>query len=147
MGVITGEMLVDGRPRDVSFARKTGYCQQQDLHLETSTVREALQFSALLRQSADVPRKEKIEYVEEIIKLLEMDAYADAVVGVPGVGESGGLSSHLVHAWLTRDFAKVSTLSNANVSPLALSWSLNLLCCSSSMSQHRVWTHRPPGPS
>lgn len=40
VGVITGEMLVDGKLRDESFQRKTGYAQQQDLHLETSTVRE-----------------------------------------------------------------------------------------------------------
>lgn len=86
MGVITGEMLVDGKPRDDSFQRKTGYAQQQDLHLETSTVREALTFSALLRQPAHVSRQEKLEYVEEVIKLLEMTEYADAVVGVPGEG-------------------------------------------------------------
>ncbi|KAI1615041.1 ABC drug exporter AbcA [Exophiala viscosa] len=86
MGVITGEMLVDGRQRDESFQRKTGYVQQQDLHLETSTVREALRFSALLRQSRDVPRAEKLAYVEEVIKLLDMQEYADAVVGVPGEG-------------------------------------------------------------
>lgn len=86
MGVVTGEMLVDGCPRDRSFQRKTGYVQQQDLHLPTSTVREALQFSAILRQPANVSRKEKLEYVEEIIKILGMEPYADAVVGVPGEG-------------------------------------------------------------
>ncbi|KAL7423778.1 Multidrug resistance protein [Cryptotrichosporon argae] len=86
MGVVTGEMLVDGRPRDVSFQRKTGYVQQQDLHLQTSTVREALRFSAVLRQPKHVSREEKYQYVEEVLKLLEMDAYADAVVGVPGEG-------------------------------------------------------------
>jgi len=86
MGVITGEMLVDGSPRDQSFQRKTGYVQQQDLHLQTSTVREALNFSAILRQPADVPRAEKLAYVEEVIKLLDMQEYADAVVGVPGEG-------------------------------------------------------------
>ncbi|UPK97200.1 hypothetical protein LCI18_008135 [Fusarium solani-melongenae] len=86
MGVITGEMLVDGSPRDMSFQRKTGYVQQQDLHLQTSTVREALNFSALLRQPAHVPREEKLEYVEQVIKLLDMEEYADAVVGVPGEG-------------------------------------------------------------
>lgn len=86
MGVISGEMLVDGKQRDSSFQRKTGYVQQQDLHLETSTVREALNFSALLRQPAHVPRNEKLEYVNEIIKLLEMEEYADAVVGVLGEG-------------------------------------------------------------
>jgi ATP-binding cassette subfamily G (WHITE) protein 2 (PDR) len=40
VGIITGEMLVDGVMRDESFQRKTGYAQQQDLHLQTSTVRE-----------------------------------------------------------------------------------------------------------
>ncbi|KIX04357.1 uncharacterized protein Z518_05225 [Rhinocladiella mackenziei CBS 650.93] len=86
MGVITGEMLVDGKKRDGSFQRKTGYVQQQDLHLETTTVREALRFSALLRQPRDTPRAEKIAYVEEVIRLLDMQEYADAVVGVPGEG-------------------------------------------------------------
>ncbi|KAB8232014.1 pleiotropic drug resistance family ABC transporter [Aspergillus alliaceus] len=86
MGVITGEMLVDGRMRDDSFQRKTGYVQQQDLHLETSTVREALVFSALLRQPASTPRKEKLAYVEEVIKMLNMEEYAEAVVGILGEG-------------------------------------------------------------
>jgi len=86
MGVISGEMLVDGRPRDESFQRKTGYAQQQDVHLETSTVREALRFSALLRQPAATPKQEKLDYADEVIKLLEMEQYADAVVGVLGEG-------------------------------------------------------------
>ncbi len=86
MGVIGGEMLIDGVPRDTSFQRKTGYVQQQDLHLSTSTVREALNFSALLRQPHRFSRQEKLDYVEEVIRLLDMEAYADAIVGVPGDG-------------------------------------------------------------
>ncbi|KAL4863346.1 hypothetical protein BDV12DRAFT_206638 [Aspergillus spectabilis] len=86
MGVITGNMLVDGRARDESFQRKTGYVQQQDLHLHTSTVREALEFSALLRQPPQYSRAEKLAYVETVIDLLNMRDYADAIVGVPGVG-------------------------------------------------------------
>lgn len=86
MGVITGEMLVDGRPRNQSFQRKTGYVQQQDLHLPTATVKEALTFSALLRQPSSTPQKEKIDYVEEVIGLLEMREYADAVIGELGEG-------------------------------------------------------------
>ncbi|EEH48113.2 uncharacterized protein PADG_04197 [Paracoccidioides brasiliensis Pb18] len=86
MGVVSGEMLVDGQPRDTSFQRKTGYIMQQDLHSSTTTVREALNFSAILRQPASIPRAEKIAYVDEVIKLLEMEDYADAVVGVPGEG-------------------------------------------------------------
>lgn len=86
MGVISGSMLVDGQERDDSFQRKTGYVQQQDLHLPTSTVREALQFSALLRQSAEYSHTEKLQYVDHVIELLEMDSYANAVVRTPGEG-------------------------------------------------------------
>lgn len=86
MGVVTGDMLVNGNKREKSFQRKTGYVQQQDVHLETSTVREALIFSALLRQPEHVPKQEKIDYVDEVIKILEMEEYKDAVVGVPGEG-------------------------------------------------------------
>jgi ATP-binding cassette subfamily G (WHITE) protein 2 (PDR) len=86
MGVVGGDMFVDGLRRDESFQRKTGYVQQQDLHLETSTVREALRFSALLRQPRNLSKQEKLDYVEEVIELLEMKDYADAVVGVPGEG-------------------------------------------------------------
>ena len=86
IGVIHGEMLVDGKERDDSFQRKTGYVQQQDLHLSTATVRESLRFSALLRQPRNISRKEKLDYVEEVITLLDMTDYADAVVGVPGEG-------------------------------------------------------------
>ncbi|KAJ5895287.1 ZEB2-regulated ABC transporter 1 [Penicillium taxi] len=86
LGVLTGEMLVDGKPRDKSFQRKTGYAQQQDLHLESSTVREALEFSALLRQPESTPKAEKLAYVDEVIQLLDMEEYADAIVGEPGEG-------------------------------------------------------------
>ncbi|KAJ7657217.1 ABC-2 type transporter-domain-containing protein [Mycena polygramma] len=86
MGVVSGEMLVNGRQRDQSFQRKTGYVQQQDLHLATSTVREALEFSAILRQHKSIPEAEKLAYVDEVIALLEMESYASAIVGVPGEG-------------------------------------------------------------
>ncbi|KAM0809867.1 putative ABC transporter domain-containing protein [Seiridium cardinale] len=87
MGVVTGDMLVDGHPKNMAFQRQTGYVQQQDLHLETSTVREALRFSAILRQPATVSIAEKHAYVEEVIDLLDMEAYAEAVIGVPGEGK------------------------------------------------------------
>ena len=139
MGVVTGEMLVDGRQRDVSFQRKTGYVQQQDLHLETSTVREALRFSAILRQSKNVPMKEKLEYVEEVLKLLEMDSYADAVVGVPG---EGTLSCRI-----REDIADIQvSTSNSESDSLSVSnWSPSPPFCSSSTNLLPDWTLRPRG--
>ncbi|KII83910.1 hypothetical protein PLICRDRAFT_179945 [Plicaturopsis crispa FD-325 SS-3] len=87
-GVITGDLLVDGSPLPRDFARQTGYCQQMDIHLDTSTVREALMFSALLRQPASVSVEEKRAYVEEVIKMCEMEDYADAIVGSGSQGLS-----------------------------------------------------------
>ncbi|OUM53523.1 hypothetical protein BVG19_g2815 [[Candida] boidinii] len=86
MGVISGSMFVNGHLRGNSFQRSTGYVQQQDLHLMTSTVREALRFSAYLRQGRDISKAEKDEYVENVISILEMQKYADAIVGVSGEG-------------------------------------------------------------
>ena len=97
IGVVSGEIYVDGRLRDSSFQRKTGYAQQFDIHLATSTVRESLQFSALLRQPPSTSRHDKLAYVEEVIKLLGMEKYAEAIVGVPGEGKSRRYSPSMTH--------------------------------------------------
>jgi ATP-binding cassette, subfamily G (WHITE), member 2, SNQ2 len=86
IGVISGDVLVAGRPIDIGFQRGTAYVEQQDVHEWTTTVREALRFSAYLRQPIEVPQLEKDDYVEEIIQLLEMEDIADAVIGFPGYG-------------------------------------------------------------
>ncbi|EEU37330.1 uncharacterized protein NECHADRAFT_37125 [Fusarium vanettenii 77-13-4] len=77
---------IDGKPTDSSFQHRVGYVQQQDVHLNTMTVREALEFSALLRQSAEISREEKIKYVEQVIEMLDMQEFSDAVIGTPGEG-------------------------------------------------------------
>ncbi|KAL7904164.1 Brefeldin A resistance protein [Trichoderma velutinum] len=87
-GIITGDMLVNGSALDVSFQRKSGYVQQQDVHLAEATVREALRFSALLRQPKDISIEDKYNYVERVINMLEMEEYAEAVIGHPGSGLS-----------------------------------------------------------
>jgi energy-coupling factor transporter ATP-binding protein EcfA2 len=87
-GTIHGEILVDGRPLPVSFQRSAGYCEQLDVHEPFSTVREALEFSALLRQSRDVPREEKLAYVDTIIDLLELHDLEHTLIGRIGAGLS-----------------------------------------------------------
>ncbi len=57
-----------------------------DVHEATATVREALQFSALLRQPREVPNEEKLSYCETIIDLLEMRDIAGATIGKIGEG-------------------------------------------------------------
>lgn len=87
-GTIHGEVLVDGRPLSVSFQRSAGYCEQLDIHEPMATVREALNFSALLRQPRDVSEKDKLAYVDTIIKLLEMHDIEHTLIGKAGAGLS-----------------------------------------------------------
>jgi len=54
--------------------------EQMDVHEGTATVREALRFSAYLRQPFSVSEAEKDAYVEEIIELLELQPLSNALV-------------------------------------------------------------------
>lgn len=86
IGVIHGDVLVDGLKPGKEFQRSTSYAEQLDMHEPTQTVREALRFSADLRQSFETPQSEKYSYVEEIIALLEMENIADCIIGTPEAG-------------------------------------------------------------
>ena len=85
-GVVSGDFLVDGRPLPRSFQRATGFAEQMDVHEPTATIREALRFSALLRQPKEVSIEEKYDYCERIIELLEMRDIAGATIGTTGAG-------------------------------------------------------------
>ena len=80
IGVVNGTLLLDGKPLDLDFARNTAYAEQMDVHEGTATVREALRFSAYLRQPAEISIEEKNAYVEEIIDLLELHDLTEALV-------------------------------------------------------------------
>lgn len=85
-GILTGTLALNGQLLPKSFGGKMGYVQQQDIHLPTQTVREALQMTAQLRRSKSIPLHEKHEYVEMVIQWLGMEDIAEALVGVPGAG-------------------------------------------------------------
>ncbi|ODV83954.1 hypothetical protein CANARDRAFT_202053 [[Candida] arabinofermentans NRRL YB-2248] len=85
-GVVTGSMFINGKDIDSSFERRTGYVQQQDLHISELTVRESLIFAARLRRPISVPDEEKLAYVETIISILNMEEYADSIAGKSGYG-------------------------------------------------------------
>ncbi|KAJ4993546.1 ABC transporter [Stagonosporopsis vannaccii] len=86
IGVIGGDKLIDGKVPGLSFQRGTAYAEQLDVHEPAATVREALRFSADLRQPYETPQAEKYAYVEEVIALLEMEDMADAIIGDPETG-------------------------------------------------------------
>ncbi|KAJ6520879.1 pleiotropic drug resistance ABC transporter [Mycena vulgaris] len=84
-GVVTGDIFVNGHAPPRDFRSQTGYVQQMDTHVPTDTVREALLFSAKLRQPASVPLAEKVAYVETCLKMCGLEAVADASVGSLGI--------------------------------------------------------------
>ncbi|TLD28912.1 hypothetical protein PspLS_03876 [Pyricularia sp. CBS 133598] len=86
IGVIGGDILVDGKKPGKEFQRSTSYAEQLDVHEPTQTVREALRFSADLRQPYDTPQEEKYAFVEEMITLLELEDLADSIIGWPEFG-------------------------------------------------------------
>jgi ATP-binding cassette, subfamily G (WHITE), member 2, SNQ2 len=73
-------MLFDGKPIGPYFKRATGFCEQMDIHDESSTIREAFEFSALLRQPSNISRKDKLAYVDTILGLLDLADMQDAII-------------------------------------------------------------------
>lgn len=80
IGVVTGEIWVDGYIPDDTYERRSGYAQQADHHLGTTTVREALHFSANLRRHTSITRSEKLRHADVIMGQLGLDLLADAIV-------------------------------------------------------------------
>ena len=85
LGVITGNRIVNGHALPDDFQAQTRYCQQMDTREPTSSVREAIRFSAVLRQHRDVPIAEKEAHVEKFPLMCGLEKYADAIVGSLGV--------------------------------------------------------------
>ncbi|KAG6586514.1 ATP-binding Cassette (ABC) Superfamily [Phytophthora cinnamomi] len=80
-GTIEGKIYLNGyEANDLAIRRATGYCEQMDIHSEGSTIREALTFSAFLRQDSTVPTAKKYDSVNECLDLLDMHDIADQIV-------------------------------------------------------------------
>lgn len=66
-GRITGDITIDGKPRDKYFTRYAAYVTQTDILFPTATVKEAIIFSAMCRLPSQVPVEEKMEFVNSIL--------------------------------------------------------------------------------
>ncbi|KAJ3686419.1 hypothetical protein LUZ61_015583 [Rhynchospora tenuis] len=85
-GYIEGDVRISGYPKNQStFARISGYCEQNDIHSPQVTVRESLIYSAFLRLPKEIDDEEKLKFVDEVMELVELDNLRDAIVGLPGV--------------------------------------------------------------
>ncbi|KAL5539968.1 hypothetical protein UlMin_042730 [Ulmus minor] len=91
MGYIEGEIKIGGYPKvQETFARISGYCEQTDIHSPQITVEESVMFSAWLRLDSQIDSKTKADFVNEVLKTIELDVIKDSIVGTPGVS---GLSN------------------------------------------------------
>ncbi|OVA08561.1 ABC transporter-like [Macleaya cordata] len=85
-GYIEGDIRISGFPRNQeTFARISGYCEQNDIHSPQVTVGESLIYSAFLRLPKEVSKEEKMIFVKEVMELVELDNLKDAIVGLPGI--------------------------------------------------------------
>ncbi|KAF2323469.1 hypothetical protein GH714_035626 [Hevea brasiliensis] len=85
-GYIEGDIRISGfLKKQETFARVSGYCEQNDIHSPQVTVRESLIYSAFLRLPKEVSKEEKMIFVDEVMELVELDNLKDAIVGLPGV--------------------------------------------------------------
>ncbi|KAL0312045.1 UNVERIFIED_CONTAM: ABC transporter G family member 32 [Sesamum radiatum] len=85
-GHIEGSIYVSGYPKNQeTFARISGYCEQNDVHSPCLTVHESLLFSAWLRLSSQCDFATQRAFVDEVMELVELTPLRRALVGVPGV--------------------------------------------------------------
>ncbi|CAI5489180.1 unnamed protein product [Closterium sp. Naga37s-1] len=98
-GYIEGDIRVSGYPKvQETFLRVSGYCEQVDIHTPQVTVHESLLYSAWLRLPEEIGRDVILEFVEEVMglvelepefveeveELVELDAVKGALVGTAG---------------------------------------------------------------
>jgi ABC-type multidrug transport system ATPase subunit len=90
-GYIEGNISISGYPKkQETFARVSGYCEQNDIHSPQVTVYESLLFSAWLRLPKEVDLNKRKIFIEEVMELVELKPLKNALVGLPGVN---GLST------------------------------------------------------
>jgi ATP-binding cassette subfamily G (WHITE) protein 2 (SNQ2) len=74
------------------LARATAVAEQEDIHLPTATVREALLFSARLRLGGPVSHEQRCKLITVVMTVLELTAIGDRLVGTLSRGEAKRLT-------------------------------------------------------
>ncbi|KAK2651444.1 hypothetical protein Ddye_011300 [Dipteronia dyeriana] len=88
---IEGSIKISGySKKQETFARISGYCEQNDIHSPHVTVYGPLVYSAWLRLPQEVNKETKKMFIEEVMGLVELSPLKGITVGLPGVN---GLST------------------------------------------------------
>ncbi|KAL4474935.1 hypothetical protein ABPG74_001631 [Tetrahymena malaccensis] len=77
---LSGQITANGQPFDArSFSNFAAYVMQEDLIMETMTVREALQFAANLKMTGN--QQQKDQRVNEVLKIMRLEKCQNSLIG------------------------------------------------------------------
>ncbi|KAE8697218.1 ABC transporter G family member 42 [Hibiscus syriacus] len=86
VGYIEGEIRIGGHLKvQETYARISVYCEQTDIHSPMITVEEAVMYSAWFRLPTEIDKHKRLEFVAEVLQMIELDEIKDALVGIPFV--------------------------------------------------------------
>ncbi|XP_026634278.1 ATP-binding cassette sub-family G member 3-like [Microtus ochrogaster] len=93
---LSGDILINGKPRPANFTCTSGYVPQNDVVMRTVTVRDNIEFSAALRLPMTMTRAEKRRRINEVLELLCLDKVANVKPGSKELRKRTSIAMELV---------------------------------------------------
>nr|XP_027776401.1 broad substrate specificity ATP-binding cassette transporter ABCG2-like isoform X4 [Marmota flaviventris] len=93
---LSGDVLINGEPRPANFKYHSGYVVQNNVLMNTLTVRENLQFSAALRLPTTMTNHEKNERINKVIEDLDLNEVANSKVLSRGEKKRTSIAMELI---------------------------------------------------
>lgn len=84
---VSGQILVNGKAQMRGYRNVVAYVQQADTLYETLSVRECIEYSAMLRLSRRLSKREKLEQVEKTIQELHLEKVSNSRIESISGGE------------------------------------------------------------
>jgi ABC-type multidrug transport system ATPase subunit/ABC-type multidrug transport system permease subunit len=81
VGDIQGDILMNNRPKQLDFNRVSGYVMQDELMVESQTVRETIRFAANLRLPQMMNEEERADLTDKVIQLMGLTNVQDTIIG------------------------------------------------------------------
>ncbi|KAL1764647.1 ATP-binding cassette sub-family G member 3-like, partial [Sigmodon hispidus] len=69
---LSGDILINGKPRPANFKCTSGYVPQDDTVMQTVTVRDNIEFAAALRLPMTITKDKRKRRVDEVLELLHL---------------------------------------------------------------------------
>ena len=91
VGLWSGEVLINQKPRSEFFNRDTAYVLQDDVHIPVLTVEETLRYAGWTRMQEGTTSAQIEARVRELLEIMGLDHVKDSIVGDANTkGISGG---------------------------------------------------------